>query len=344
MGVQLIVGTAKGALILNSGDDRQKWEIEGPIYRGWFVTAAARDPGGRTYLGLTHEVYGTIVMVSDDMREWQHIENGPKYTEADGLTMNSIWCFHIAADSIYAGVDEAGLFKSTDRGENWLPVAGLNGCPGRQDWQPGASGLCLHHMLSDPNNPERLWVGISAVGVMRSEDGGNSWTPLNKGIRTDDISFCNHGLVQDPADANVIYRREHFGVYRSQNGGDDWQSIENGLPSDFGFPIVMSQATGDLYVIPLESGEYRAPNDGSLKVFRTSDRGENWTPMVGGLPQERVGSSVLRQAMSIDDLDPAGVYFGTTSGTIHVSNDNGENWSEIASMLGRIMCVEAFRT
>lgn len=343
MGVQVIVGTAKGALILTSDDQRKAWDIEGPIYRGWFVTAAARDPGGRTYLGLTHEVYGTVVMISDDMKDWRQIENGPKFTVADGLTMNSIWCFHVASDGIYAGVDEAGLFKSTDRGENWLPVTGLNACPGRENWQPGAGGLCLHHILSDNNNPNRLWVGISAVGVMRSEDAGATWKELNKDIRTEDISYCNHGLVHDPENADVIYRREHFGVYKSLNGGDDWQSIETGLPSDFGFPIGMSRATRDLFLIPLESGEYRAPNDGALKVFRTQNEGESWAPLQSGLPQERVSTSVLRQAMSLDDLDPAGIYFGTTSGSIHASCDNGETWSELANMQGRVMCVEAFR-
>ena len=217
MGVQVIVGTAKGALLLSTDDNRQNWQIEGPILRGWVVTAVARDNAGRSYLGVTHEVYGTVVMVSDDLKDWRQIENGPRYEAKEGLTMNSIWCFHVAADGIYAGVDEAGLFKSTDRGENWLPVMGLNACPGRADWQPGAGGLCLHHILSDPDNPERLWVGISSVGVMRSEDGGATWTHLNKDIRSEDVSFCNHGLVQDPADANIIYRREHFGVYKSTN-------------------------------------------------------------------------------------------------------------------------------
>ena len=349
MGVVAMVGTDKAAFLIRGDDARKSWKIEGPIFKGWKVTATARDASGRYVAATASEVYGPALHVSDDLVEWRQIEKGPAWKEGGDRKMKQIWTLAPGPDRLYAGVDEAGLFESADGGESWTPVDGLNEHPTRSAWYPGAGGLCAHAVLTDPKNPKRLWCGISAVGVFRSDDGGATWNLKNEGIPAliedkehKDIGRCNHGLVADPDDADTIYRREHNGMFRTRDGGESWQRIENGLGSWFGFPIAMDRRTKTLYVVPLESDEYRIPKDGKFRVFRSRDGGDSWDPLSKGLPQEHAYMGVLRGAMDVDHLDPCGVYLGTTSGSVHISSDGGDSWAQLPCTLPRVMSVSVF--
>lgn len=371
MGVVVIVGTAKGAALLRAEASRERWEIEALLVKGWIVTAATRDAGGRTYVGVTSDVYGAAILVSDDLREWRQLESAPRYEPTDagneghnrviGATdpfgrfkganrhVDQIWKLHAVGDVVYAGVSEAGLFRSDDRGKSWEPVRGLNEHPSREGWNPGFGGLCAHTVLSDARNPDRMWVGISAAGLFRTDDAGQSWVDANEGVSRNE-GYCVHSVAHDPNDADVLYRQDHRGMYRSRDAGDTWQSIENGLPlaelSDgrrcvFGFPIRMDPASGSVFAVPLEGDNFRFPHDGKLRVYRTRDGGDHWEPLSEGLP-DGAYTSVLRGAMALDRLDPCGVYLGTTGGAVYASRDAGDSWTALPCTLPKILCVEAF--
>ncbi len=349
MGVLLIVGTEKGAFLLRSVAARTHWTVEGPVFKGWEVTTAARDVRGRYFLGVTSRVYGATVQLSDDLVKWRQARDGPSYPQGSRRKLNRIW--RIVADGrvLFAGVDEAGLFQSEDRGDTWKPVDGLNEHPTRDAWLPGAGGLCAHAILTDRENPLRMWCGISAVGVFRTDDGGRTWQPKNTGVPVAiadrvhrDIGYCVHALAQDPEDPGAVYRQDHKGVYRTRNGGDSWEKIENGLPSGFGFPMAIDPKTKALFAVPLESDEYRMPPEGRLCVYRSRNRGDSWEPLRHGLPQEHAYAGVLRGALAVDGLDPAGVYVGTTAGSLYASADGGDTWQTIPVTLPRILGVAAF--
>jgi photosystem II stability/assembly factor-like uncharacterized protein len=349
MNVLVIVGTDKGGFLLRADESRDAWTVEGPLFKGWKVTAAARDEQGRFFVATASMVYGSALHVSDDLKEWRQIAVGPAWEKDQQRKLNQVWTLHVDGDRYYAGVDEAGLFASDDRGETWVPVAGLNEHETRGGWFPGAGGLCAHALLVDPRDPNRIWCGISAVGVFRSDDGGATWHTKNDGIRIviedeqhKDIGFCVHGLVADPDDANVIYRREHTGMFRSRDGGDSWEIIENGVPSRFGFPIVMDRSTKRLFIVPMESDEYRLPIDGRLMVLRSDNGGDSWTSASNGLPERDAYMGVLRGAMDVDHLGPCGVYMGTTAGTMHVTSDAGDSWRQLPVTLPRILHVSAY--
>ena len=373
MAVVVIVGTDKGGMLLRSDDAREHWELGELGFRGWRVTSAARDPDGRTYLAVALESFGNAVLASDDLENWQQLEAAPRYAPGDrgnrdhnrsisstapmGLTdteprhVDQIWKLHCAGDVLYAGVSEAGLFRSDDRGKSWQPVLGLNEHETRPEWQPGFGGLCLHSLLSDARNPERLWVGISSFGVFRSDDGGRSWARKNDGV-TGGETFCVHGLAHDPQNPDRLFRQEHTGMFRSLDGGDHWERIENGLPpgdltqggqAAFGFAVELDPATGYVYAFPLAGDDYRYAIDGRVRVYRTRNGGELWEALDRGLPSEPRYTSVLRGAMSVDRMDPCGVYVGTTSGHVFTSRDRGDSWIELPCTLPQILCVEAFR-
>ncbi len=372
MGVLVLVGTEKGAALLRSSPDREEWELDALRFKGWRVTAAARDGGGRCYVAVTSEVYGAAIMVSDDFEEWRQLEDGPRYEGVEpgslehnriigrtdalgqhagpGRHLDQIWRLHTVGNTIYAGVSEAGLFRSDDRGESWQPLRGLNDHPTRPTWEPGFGGLCVHSVLTDARDPSRIWVGISAAGVFRSDDGGKTWEPKNEGVPAGE-GHCVHGLAHDPEDAAVIYRQDHRGMYRTADGGDSWERIETGLPlgrvqgehrAAFGFPIEMDRETNAVYAIPLEGDNYRFPHGGKLRVYRTRDGGGRWEALEHGLPENHTYTNVLRGAMSVDGLDPCGVYFGTTAGTLYVGQNGGDSWTQFPWTLPRILCVEAF--
>ncbi len=351
MNVAVVVGTSKGGFVLRADAQRHAWKLEGPIFKGWKVTAAAQLESDKYLVATASDVYGCAVHASRDLIQFRQVANSPKYAPDGNRPLSQVWKIAVSGNTCYAGVSDAGLFRSRDQGENWEPVEGLNEHPTRSAWVPGAGGLCAHSILFDRARPQRIWCGISAVGVMRSDDGGETWHGKNNGVPVilkdrefDEIGFCVHGLAQDPDDANVIYRQDHLGVFRTTNGGDTWQRIENGLESGFGFPMVMDQRTRSVYVVPLESDEYRIPAGGRFRVFRSTDRGDSWEPLTRGLPQQNAFASVLRGAMAVDQLDPCGVYLGTTSGDVYVSNDGGESWTTVACRLPRVLCVTAFQT
>lgn len=348
MGVRLLVGTAKGGFWITS-PDRRKWTVEGPFFTGWKVTTGTRLGDGRVMVALASDIYGPALQVSDDGANWEQTQNGPRYPDGGDRRLLQIWTLREHLGAIYAGVQEAGLFRSRDGGRTWEPLAGLNDHTTRSGWLPGAGGLCAHALLFDQDNPARMWCGISAVGVFRSDDGGDSWTPRNEGVPSvledkqhKDIGRCVHGLVQHPDEPNQIFRQDHAGMFRTEDGADTWERNEDGLPAAFGFPIVIDRKTKRLFVAPQQSDEHRIPVDNRLQVFRSTDLGESWHSASAGLPPANSFGTVLRGAMAVDNLDPGGVYFGTTSGTVHASTDLGESWSNLPVTLPRVYHVSAW--
>jgi hypothetical protein len=349
MGVTVVVGTEKGAFVCRSTRERRRWEIDDPLFKGWKVTASARSATGRYFLASTSQVYGAALHVSSDLKTWQQIENGPAYPAGGERKLNQIWTIRCGEGRHFAGVDEAGLFASDDDGQSWRPVSGLNDHPSRRNWFPGAGGLCAHAVLAHPKRPDRIWCGISAVGVWRSDDSGHSWIPKNEGVRCmapdkefPGIGYCVHGLALDPDDPDTIYRQDHSGMYRTRDGGETWTKNEEGLASWFGFPIAMDARSRTLFSFPLESDEYRLPVDGKCRVYRSRTRGDSWEPVSAGLPTERYYGSVLRGAMAVDGLDPAGVYVGSTSGDVFISADGGDSWQSLPYRLPRVLSVAAY--
>lgn len=351
MGTLLIVGTQKGAFLLRSDDRRAQWRVEGPLFKGWKVTAAARDAKGRTWVATGSDVYGVALHVSRDLSSFQQVERGPTYPEGAQNKLSQIWTIVPASGKnpySYCGVADAGLFRSDDEGTTWRPVEALNAHRTRSAWQPGAGGLCAHVVLVDPEDPRRVWCGISAVGVFRTDDGGATWTEKNQGLTLaiedknhKDVGTCVHALQQDPQDASTIWQQNHMGMFRTRNGGESWERIETGLPSRFGFPLAQDRKQRALFAVPLESDEYRMPVGGRLRVYRSTNAGDSWHPLERGLP-EVAYTGVLRHSLATDDHDPCGIYVGTTSGTIHASADGGETWRDLPGNFPRILHLSAW--
>lgn len=347
--VALAVGTQKGAFIFRSDERRETWSVKGPLFRGWKVTAFGRDPRGRYVAATASDVYGAALHRSTDLENWKQIEHGPKLPEGAPGELKQIWFVAETGGVLFAGVDDAALFSSADGGDSWRSVEGLSNHPTRAAWFPGAGGLCAHSFLSDAAGGKRLWCGISAVGVFRSDDGGATWTPKNAGVPViiedktwKDIGYCVHAIAHDPADPGVIWRQDHRGMFRTRDGGDSWTRIENGLPSSFGFALARGPRSRSLFSFPLESDEYRLPLEGKLRVFRSRDDGDSWEPVSKGLSTEPTYSSVLRSAMATDELSPGGVYFGTTSGEVFASRDDGDSWAALPGSFPRVLTVKAF--
>jgi photosystem II stability/assembly factor-like uncharacterized protein len=313
------------------------------------MTTAFGRAGDGTYLaGTASNWYGATVSRSTDLENWDEIEDGPAYEEDSGRKLKKIWTFHTAADgTAYAGVDEAGLFRSSDHGVTWAPVSGLNDHETQPNWQGGGGGLCAHHVLSDSN---RVWVGISSVGLFRTDDGGETFGRFDEGVTpasttdegADIDGWCVHGLVADPADPNRIWRQDHMGMYRTADGGESWERIENGLPSGFGFAIRRDHRTGRLFNAPIDKPENRTPVDGRFAVYSSDDEGDSWQVAGTGWHEDPGYGIVLRGAMTTDEEDPLGVYVGTTSGEVWGSVDTGDTWRRLPGTYPRILTVAAF--
>lgn len=361
--VILLVGTSKGAFFFQTDEERRKWRMTGPHLGGWEIYGIRGDErhGPRVFAGTSHAAYGPALRVSEDMGEsWRQVESGPAYAPESGFELKRIWQIvpghESEPDTLFAGVDEAGLFVSRDRGESWQELAGLTSHPTRPSWAPGAGGMCLHTILIHPDNPKRMWVAMSAVGVFRSEDGGQTWRARNQGLQRvptgeahPEVGFCIHKMVLDPDDPDTLYMQEHGGVFKSVDGGDSWSFYEEGLPADrlvqydapFGFPIGISR-TGDQFIVPLESSEQRTVKGGKLLVYRRERGGDSWRPVGDVVPDEPRHVSVLRDALCVDELEPYGTYFGTTSGEVFYSLDRGVNWDKLPGQLSRILNVKAW--
>jgi len=350
--VRLLVGTKKGLIVLDSDAARRAWRMRGPFCETWPINHAVADPAtGTIYAGGGNAWFGPAVWKSTDLgATWSHSSEGLAYAEG-AEPIKSVWSLASANGALYAGVEPAGLFRSDDGGQAWEHVAGLRDHPSRPDWQPGGGGLILHTIAPHPDDEEQLWVAISTGGVFHTADRGATWEARNKGTRCDflpeeqrypEYGQCVHSLAMAPGMPARLYQQNHCGMYRSEDGGLNWQSIEAGLPSSFGFPAVAHPRDPQtLYLFPLNgdiAGRY-AP-DGKAAVWRSRDAGANWQDLRAGLPQENAYLSVLRQAMASDDLEPAGIYFGTTSGALFASADEGDSWSCIAEHLPLITSVE----
>lgn len=350
--VMLLIGTRKGAFIAESDSARQRWDIRGPYCETWPINHIAADPEtGVIYGAGGNEWFGGAVWKSEDLgRSWTHSSAGLAYGEGEE-PVKAAWSVSARNGHLYCGVQPAGLFESFDHGQTWRHVEGLRQHPSRPEWSPGAGGLILHSLVRHPDDPDQLWVAISAAGVFYTADGGKSFETRNRGTRADffpegqnypEFGQCVHCLVMAPGEPDLLYQQNHCGMYRSENGGIDWISIEAGLPSTFGFPAAVHPRDPDtLFLLPLNGDSAgRFVPEGRAAVWRTRDRGQSWTDLRNGLPQDNAYFGVLRQAMATDRLDPAGVYFGTSGGALFASNDEGDSWSLVAEHLPGISSVE----
>lgn len=349
--VVVLVGTRKGLFALDGDTERRHWELRGPLCEGWPIHDTAIDShSGEILAAGGSNWYGPAIWRSGDLgTTWSHSSEGLTYGDA-GPKVATIWNVTRGRDALYAGVEPAGLFRSTDGGATWSHVEGLTNHPTRPQWQPGNGGLILHSIVPHPSDPDRMWVGISSVGAFETRDGGSSWETRNRGVRAGfmpdpypEFGQCVHKLVMAADGGEHLYQQNHCGVYRSSDGGEQWEEVTEGLPSEFGFPMVAHpRDPNSAWVIPLNGADKgRFMPDGSAAVWRTSDGGSSWTRLGDGLPQEDAYVGVLREAMAADSLDPAGIYFGTSTGQLYASSDEGRTWDRIADNLPAIWSVEA---
>jgi len=355
--VLVLAGTMKGAFLLRSTARRARWEIAGPYFHGQQIYALAwdgRDGRHRVWASTTN-MWGSFLRSSDDYgRTWTDPVEAPIRFPADsGATLKNIWQILMGRPTepnvMYCGVEPAALFESCDDGQNWSLVRGLFDHPHRPRWMPGMGGLALHTILLDPQSNERMYVAISAGGVYATEDGGRTWQARNRGVRVvytpdkyPEFGQCVHKITLHPARPERLFLQNHWGLYRSDNYGEGWQDIAHGVPSDFGYTIVAHpHDPGCVYIVPIESDEFRCTPEGRLRVYRTRNAGESWEALTRGLPQKRAYETVLRDSMAVDSLEPAGIYFGTRSGQIYASPDDGKNWERIAEGLPPVVCVKA---
>ncbi len=354
----LLVGTTKGAFLLRSSGRRERWDIAGPYFHGQSTYALAFDCRGgrhRLWASAYSMVWGAFLRFSDDYgRTWTNPVEAPiRFPSTSGATLKNIWQISLGRVSepnvMYCGVEPAALYESRDDGQTWSLVRGLFDHPHRPRWMPGNGGLTLHTIVLDPQNAERMYVAISAGGVYATEDAGLTWQARNRGIRAvqsperyPEFGQCIHKMVMHPARPERLFLQSHWGLYRSDDCGGTWQDIANGVPSDFGFAMVTHPHKPDwVYILPIESDEFRCTPEGRLRVYRTRNAGESWEPLARGLPQKGAYETVLRDAMTTDSRDPAGIYFGTRNGQVYGSADEGKTWRRIMEGLPPVICVKS---
>ncbi len=351
----LLVGTTKGAFILRSNAQRSRWEVGGPYFHGQSVYAMAYDGRGgqRRIWASTQSYWGTLLRSSDDFgKSWTNPQQAPiRFPSDTGVSLKNIWQIALGRPDepnvLYCGVEPAALFETRDAGETWSLVRGLFDHPHRPRWMPGNGGLALHTIVLDPADNRRMYVAISAGGVYRTTDGGRTWTAQNRGIRAmfrpdkyPEFGQCVHKIAIHPSRPERLFLQNHWGLYRSDNSAENWTDIANGVPSDFGFALLVHPRNPDcVYIVPVESDEFRCACDGRLRVYRTRNGGVSWEPLHRGLPQKRAYETVLRDAIAADSSDPVGIYFGTRSGQIFRSRDEGRTWQKILDGLPSVVCV-----
>ena len=364
-GVRVLVGTRKGAFILTSDERRATWKIDGPHFAGWemyHLKGSPVDPN-RLYASQTSGWFGQLIQRSDDGgTTWNPVGNEFTYAGVPGThqwydgtphpwEFARVWHLEPSLsdpDTIYAGVEDAALFRSSDGGHSWTELAGLREHSTGSSWQPGAGGMCLHTIVLDPSNHERMYVAISAAGAFRSDDAGVSWTAINRGLRSEglpdpdaEVGHCVHRIAMHPKRPEVLFMQKHWDVMRSDNAGDSWTEVSGNLPTDFGFPIdVHAHDPETIFVVPIKSDSQHFPIDGKLQVYRSKTGGNQWEPLTKGLPQRDCYVNVLRDAMAVDSLDSCGVYFGTTGGQVYVSPDSGDTWTAIVHDFPAVLSVE----
>jgi hypothetical protein len=357
MATLLLIGTKKG-LFLFTSDDRRAWKMRGPFITGKEINHAVFDARTKRIFAAANDAwFGCEIMRSDDLGEnWQGADQNPAFVESSGLKLDRIWHIEPGLRSepnvLYAGVAPAALFRSEDGGTTWRELSSLTAHPTRSSWQPGAGGLCLHSIVVNEKEPDRLFVAISAVGVFRSDDRGTTWQPANRGTRAEfipgdnkypEFGQCVHKLLRAAGDG-LLFQQNHCGVYRSENAGESWIEITKGLPSDFGFPLALHPRDAKtLFVLPLKGAEFRCPPENKLRVFRSRDAGATWQTLSKGLPQGDAFTGVYREGMANDVENPAGIYFGTNTGKLFGSADEGDSWQLVADNLPPIYSVAAAR-
>jgi photosystem II stability/assembly factor-like uncharacterized protein len=364
-GARVLVGTRKGAFVLTADGKRSRWEVSGPHFAGWEIYHLKGSPAdpNRLYASQSSGWSGQVMQRSDDGgKTWEAVGNAFAYDGVPGThqwydgtqhpwEFKRVWHLEPSLtdpDTVYAGVEDAALFRSTDAGKTWHELPGLRGHSSGPSWQPGAGGMCLHTIVQDPSNPKRMFIAISAAGVFRTDDTGATWTPVNRGLRSQyipdpnaEVGHCVHRIAMHPSRPNVLFMQKHWDVMRSDDGADSWTEISGNLPTDFGFPIdVHAHEPETIYVVPIKSDSEHYPPEGKLRVYRSRSGGNEWEPLTKGLPQKDCYVNVLRDAMAVDTLDECGVYFGTTGGQVYGSADGGDSWAPIVRDLPSVLSVE----
>ena len=364
-GVRVLVGTRKGAFVLTADGKRKKWNISGPHFPGWelyHIKGSPVDPD-RLYASQSSGWFGQIIQRSDDGgATWNPVENKFAYDGVPGThqwydgtphpwEFKRVWHLEPSLtdpDTVYAGVEDAALFKSTDGGTSWKELSGLRGHGSGAHWAPGAGGMCLHSIVIDPSNQKRMYVAISSAGAFRTDDEGATWKPINQGLRsahipdpTAEVGHCVHRIAMHPSRPNTLFMQKHWDVMRSDDAGDHWHEVSGDLPTDFGFPIeVHAHEPETIYVVPITSDAHHFVMDGKLRVYRSRTGGNEWEALTNGLPQKDCYVNILRDAMAVDRLDDCGIYFGTTGGQVYCSPDGGDHWDAIVRDLPAVLSVE----
>jgi photosystem II stability/assembly factor-like uncharacterized protein len=364
-GVRVLVGTRKGAFVLTSDAKREQWDVSGPHFAGWeiyHVKGSPADPN-RLYASQSSSWFGQLIQRSNDGgKTWEPMDNKFVYDGVPGThqwydgtphpwEFKRVWHLEPSLtdpDTVYAGVEDAALFRTIDGGKTWGELSGLRGHGSGPHWAPGAGGMCLHTILLDPSVPGRIFIAISAAGAFRSDDAGETWRPVNRGLKSQhipdpeaEVGHCVHRIAMHPSRPNVLFMQKHWDVMRSNDAGDSWNEVSGNLPTDFGFAIdVHAHEPETIYVVPIKSDSEHFPPDGKLRVYRSRTGGNEWEALTKGLPQSDCYVNVLRDAMAVDTLDSCGVYFGTTGGQVYASTDAGDNWAPIVRDLPPVLSVE----
>ncbi len=363
--VRVLVGTRKGAFVLTSDATRERWDIRGPLFAGWEIYHVTGSPAdaNRLYASQSSGWFGQQLQRSNDGGQtWEPVGNKFVYDGVPGThqwydgtphpwEFKRVWHLEPSLtdpDTVYAGVEDAALFHSSDGGQTWQELPSLRGVKGHL-WQPGAGGMCLHTIVLDPSHPERIYIAISAAGVFRTDDAGTTWRPMNRGLKSPyelpdpqaEVGHCVHRIAMHRSRPGVLFMQKHWDVMRSDDAGESWQEISGNLPSDFGFPIVVHAHEPDtIYVVPITSDSEHYPPNGKLRVYRSRTGGHAWEALTKGLPPRDCYVNVLRDAMAVDALDACGVYFGTTGGQVYASANAGDSWTPIVRDLPAVVSVE----